>query len=151
MSKQTDSAAGGAMLADGPTTRRAALRAFASLAAFATVPAIARAPTPTDVGAADPIFAAIANYHEVAGRQPAIAKELADALANGGIVEFSELATKADWDALDACHDARQAARDAVGATIPTTLEGIRAGLEFFGARPGSFHLSLLKSPVLAA
>jgi hypothetical protein len=113
-----------------------------------TILSSATTPSGAPLEAADPIFAAIARYHAAAGRSPGLGSMKSDASSNNRYDDFFAKATTADRDALDVCHNAMDKAIDAVRGTVPTTVAGVRAGLEFFDS---AFHRSLLKSPILSA
>ncbi|MCC8975749.1 hypothetical protein [Bradyrhizobium brasilense] len=101
-------------------TRRAGLLMIAGAAAASTL----SAPTGAVDVSADPAFAAIAKHRQAS----------ADHLASIYAYDWAERGTDAYYDAQDhnevCCHAARDAAWE-LAATIPTTLAGVAAVLQY--------------------
>jgi hypothetical protein len=146
MSKQTVSADGGAMPAQGLPTRRAALSALAGIPALAILPAAARA-APTAV---DPIFAAIKRHKIAEAAYVATLNPIDE-------VQAREQGREITQDNRDAYVAAGQASEDILAellTTVPLSAAGARAALEYLIGYDDGYHLAafaptLLKSPLL--
>ena len=147
MSKRNVSAKGGAMPAEGRTTRRTALRVLAGASALAIPKIGAMAALP------DPIFAAI-ERHSAAW---AIVATMAPTIDQVAAMRKGREVAQVDWDAYERASALEEAALNILLNTAPTTAAGMRAAIQYLfgyddGRLPdniGQFLVSLLKSPLL--
>jgi hypothetical protein len=148
MAKSQDTTTGGAMPAQGQTSRRLFLDAGSAAAVFATVKHAAGG-----AGPVDPIFAAI-ERHKAAWAAFREACDLTDEVRADH--EGREV-TEADEAAYEVCNKAEQEALDALFALPPITLAGMRAAIQWIVEydcgcmeTASDFLPTLLDSPLLA-
>jgi hypothetical protein len=138
-----------------PMNRRAAFGAFASFGALAAVPAIARVPIPANASPDDPIFAAIERHRAAFALYADLCARTDEAAAEQ---EGREI-TQVQREAFATAGVDETESRDALIATAPTTIAGLRTAIDHLvkfdsGCLPdtsGYFLATLLKSPLLAA
>jgi hypothetical protein len=148
MSKRTVSAKGGAMSAEGHTTRRAALGALASASALVIPKVAARAAT------ADPVLAAIERHSAAWTVVGALSPSIDDVAA----MRKGRQVARAEWDAYERASASEESALDDLLATTPATAVGMRAAIAYLvsfddGRLPdnlGLFLATLLRSPLFA-
>jgi hypothetical protein len=149
MSKRNVSAKGGAMPAEGPTTRRTALGVLAGASALAI-------PTMSLLAAAalsDPIFAAI-ERHSAAWR---VVERLSPTIDVVAAMREGREITQADCEASERGSAMEEQALNLLLNTAPTTAAGMRAAIQYLfcyddGRLPdniGQFLVTVLKSPLL--
>lgn len=149
MPKIIVSAAGEAMPAEGLKSRRAALGALAHLPALAILPAAAA------IAPVDPIFAAIERHRAAFALYADLCARTDEAAAEQ---EGREI-TQVEREAFATAGVDETESRDALIATAPTTIAGLRTAIDHLvkfdsGCLPdtsGYFLATLLKSPLLAA